>query len=155
MLRDAGVSRGAYAAGGSAGRRDGHALPLSWAAGQDGHDAGCALWGPRLARHRRRALRGGGARAGDSLPAARRAVRAPRGDPTDLFAYVEWRAWRRTPLYRDTLRATAPAQPAAEPEPPAPTDPDRWRRRAKDAAAGGALRRRVQPAPDAGDSKEA
>src|SRR5258708_30088345 len=53
-----------------------------------------------------------------------------------------------------TLPAGPPALCSAEPAPHAPADPHRRRRRAEDAAAGGALRGRLFAAPRAADSGE-
>ena len=62
-------------------RRD---LPQPGAAGEGGHRARRHLRRPGAARHRRGVVRGGARRARLRLPAARGALRAPRGRAADL-----------------------------------------------------------------------
>ena len=106
-------------------------------------DARRALGRPRHARDRRRVVRARAPRARRAVPAARRALRAAGGDAADREADVVGRQvgavhGQALPARRDALRAAAALAPA-------PADPDRRHGREEDAAAGGALRRRLQP----------
>ena len=118
-------------------------------AGEGGQHARRAVRGPRLARHRGRVERGGGARARPAVPADRRAVRAAGGGAADLPADVER---RRRPVRGQALPARAHAQLAAAAAPAAPADPDRRRRGEEDAAAGRAVRAGLQPVRHARNS---
>ena len=75
------------------------------------------------------------------VPVAR-AVRAARGDAADLPADVER---RQRPVRGPALPAGRDAVRAGADQPAAPADHDRRWRREEDAAAGGPVRRRVQP----------
>jgi Luciferase-like monooxygenase len=92
---------------------------------------------------------------GTAPPIAGRAVRAARGDGAGVPAHVGGHPGRRAALPRQARPHAAPAERAAEPEPAASADPDRWERRAADAAAGGEVRRCVQHPPVARDSTPA
>ena len=107
---------------------------------------------PGLARCRRRLERRGEPWARAVLPADGRAVRAAGGDAADLPADVER---RRLGVRRHALPARAAAELAAEPEPAASADHDRWRRREEDAAAGRSVRPGLQPVPRPGAPAQA
>ena len=93
--------------------------------------------------HRRCLVRARARRARRTLPADLRALRAARGGAPGLPADVER---RRRPLRGHST--TSWPRPSSVPQPlqpGRPADPDRRQRRAQDAAAGGEVRRRVQP----------
>ena len=101
--------------------------------------------GPRAAGHRSRLVRARAPRARRAVPATRRALRAARGDAADLPADVER---RQRPLRRRHYRL---AETICSPPPissPRPPHPHRRQRRAKDPAARGPVRRRLQPVRD-------
>ena len=90
--------------------------------------------------HRRRLVRARAPRPRRAVPAGGRAVRAAGGDAADRAgrcgATTTGRTRAALPAGRDDQLAAAGAQPA-------PADHDRRRRRAQDAAAGRAVRRRA------------
>ena len=127
-------------------------LPRPRPARQDRHHARRALRRPGDARHRRRVERGGVARPRPALPADRRALRAAGGGAADLPADVDG---DETAVRGQALPARPYAQLAGAAQPAAPADPDRWRRREEDAAAGRPVRRRLQPVPRPGVAAQA
>ena len=122
-----------------AARRAGHGrdLPAPRPAGEDPRHPRRALRRPGDARDRGRLVRGGAPRDGGAVPAAVRAVRAPRGDAADLPADVG--PDERRPLRRHALPAGPDPVLAAAAD--APRDPHRRLGRAQDPAPGRAVRR--------------
>ena len=96
--------------------------------------------GPRLSGHRRRVVRKGAPRLRRAVPAAQGALRATRRDAPDRPPGVER---RRQSVSGQVLPARRAAAVANGREQAAAEDPHRRQRRAQDAEAGGAVRRRV------------